>query len=224
MLNQYPTSFKLRDLLDTVIREVFLNLNCHGIGTVQEFNSEKRTVKVTLNYQKTMNVADAGGVYKELPFNHPVLMDCPVVVLGGGTAELTFPISKGDECLILFNDRDLDNWFAGNPPMPPETPRMHSFSDGVALIGLRSLARKIEGYDSERAVLRNDKAMVGVGPELIKISNDLTTLNTLISSLIQAIEQITIDVAGVGPAQGTVSPASVLALESVKEDFGGLLE
>lgn len=223
-MNKYTPQFEPRDVLDLLVREVFISLNCHGIGKVESVDYAKRTVVVSLAYQKTMNVLNTNGTYEEKPFTHPPLMDLPFLVLGGGNAELRFPIVKGDECIVFFNDRDINNWFLGSPPVPPPTARLHSFSDGIALVGLRSLARPGTAFDPLRAVLANGTTYVGVSATHVKIANATLTLNTLIASLITAIEGIIIDVNSVGPGGGTVSPASVAALEAVKTQIAGLLE
>ncbi|CAK9250669.1 unnamed protein product [Sphagnum jensenii] len=75
------------------------------------------------------------------------------------------PIAQGDQCLILFNDRSIDNWFTSGQVQPLASSRLHSFSDGIALVGLNYLnngVTKLTNYDSTRAVLRNSTTGVGV--------------------------------------------------------------
>jgi hypothetical protein len=75
----------------------------------------------------------------------PVLLDCPVLWMGGGGATLTFPIAKDDECLVIFASRCIDAWWqqgaasGPNPGRDPPDLRMHSLSDGFVLVGVKSL-------------------------------------------------------------------------------------
>jgi len=78
--------------------------------------------------------------------NYPPLIDVPVLVLGGGNGAITFPIQQGDECIILFNDRELDNWFQNGGVQTYSTSRTHDLSDGIALVGLRSLPNVLNNY------------------------------------------------------------------------------
>ena len=133
------------------------------------------------------------------------------------------PITAGDTCLVLFNDRDIDNWFQSGQVGPVATSRLHSMSDGIALVGIRSLANSIEGYDMTRAMLFNGTTQVGVSATHVKIANNLTTLNTLLQNLITTIQAITTTNAVVG-VPCTLSPASIAALTSVATQIGGLLE
>jgi len=222
--NKLPNEPSLRDLLNLHKKEIKLEFNCHAIGIVRGFDPAKQTISAQIAYKKTSFKRDkATGVYNPVLIDYPPMTDIPVVVLGGGTACLTMPIAAGDECLLLFNDRDLDNWFQSGQVGPNATARLHSFSDAVALVGLHSLAKSITTYDPVRAVLRNGQAGVGVGPTLVKIFNQTTTLNTLLALLITTIESITTTPTVPG-SPAAISPTSIAALELVKAQIAGLLE
>ena len=212
----------LRDLLNLHKKEIMLALNCHAVATVQSFNSTLQTVTATLNYQRTQNVRDSvTGIYSTVLQSYPILVDVPVLIPHGGSASLTFPVAAGDQCLILFNDRDIDNWFQGNNNSGPATTRLHSFSDGFALIGPRSMNSADASYDTTRAVLKNGSTLVGVGSSHVKIANAGTTLNTLLQTLITDLKALTVVVSG---SSGTVSPTTVAALTAVATQIGNLLE
>lgn len=173
----------LRDVLNLHTKEVMLALNCHAVGTIQSFDSSLQTAIISINYQKTVFNQNEDAIL--MPY--PLLLDCPIIVLGGGNASLTFPISQGDECLVLFNDRDIDNWFSGSSTSGPATNRLHSISDAVAIVGLHSLNHSIEGYDMTRAVLQNGSTLVGVGAALVKIANAETSLGVILQNLMTAL-------------------------------------
>ncbi len=189
--NKAPAEPSLMDLLNLFRKQLMLDFNCHHIGTIQSFDPAKQTCRATINYKKTFFQPNPKTkVYESVLLDYPILVDCPVIVLGGGTSALTFPIAAGDECLLLFNDRDIDNWFQSGQKGPVATPRLHSFSDGIALVGLRSLANSLQNYDTTRAVLRNGSTMVGVGASLVKIANNQYTLNGLLQELINEVKSL----------------------------------
>lgn len=216
----------LRDLLNLVKKEMALALNCHAIGTVQSFDAATQTATITINYKKMFDQRGVNGVYSKVLRDYPLLIDVPVIVLGGGTWRLTFPISQGDECMVLFNDRDIDNWFKSGQNTAPASTRLHDMCDGVALVGLASLKRSIEDYDETHALLQNiaGGAMVGVAASTVLIGNQTTTLNALLQNLISAVKALSINVASVAPAGGTVSPTSQAALDVIATQIAGLLE
>lgn len=196
---------ELKDALDLLKRDIFLSFNCHQVAVVQAFDPVKQTVTAQIPYKKTFyerNPVD--GTYAPVLVDYPLLVDVPAFSLGGGGFSLTLPVSAGDECLILFNDRDLDNWFSGQTGGGVASARAHSFADGLALVGIRSLPNVITGFNGSGAELRNRagtcKVTVGatavtltsgtvtVGLDLstlkVTISNGTTTLGTALTALV----------------------------------------
>lgn len=214
----------LADILIEHKRDIFLSLNCHAIATIKEFNAAKQTVKATIAYRKLIAISEK-GVPKEKLEPYPTLVDCPVIVLGGGGFHLTFPIKEGDKCLILFNDRDMDNWIAGSFDSAPPTDRAHSFADGIALVGLN----KVADFDTTRASLSHGgggKVEV-TNTDLINIANDAETLKALMQDLISAVNDLVtataaITVLSAAPGNATTAPVNVLAIQAVALTLSGI--
>lgn len=205
----------LTDLLTLFKKDIMLSLNCHAIGTVQSVDFDNQTLNAVINYKKTYFDND-----KSVLVDYPALIDCPFISLCGGNGSLTFPIEAGDQCVILFNDRDIDNWFQGaGPGGPVASARLHSLSDGLALVGLNT----ISPYDNTRVSLNNGSTSVGVGASLIRLKNATTTLAQVINGLISLLETAyTIPTVPAAPA--TLDPAFIALLESYKTTVLGLLE
>lgn len=211
----FVTDFNLTDALNLSKKDIFLSMNCHAIGTIQSFTASNQTASATIAYQKVFfRVNSTTQAYEPYLLPYPLLIDAPVICLGGGAAALTFPITAGDECLILFNDRDIDNWFASNTGGAPATARSHAFTDGFILVGIRSLSNVIENYDTANVVIQNDQAKVAIGPSLIRISNATQDLKTILVALVNAIETAT---------YGGNAIDSTVALDAVKSSLGELL-
>ena len=224
----------LKDLFDLNKKDTFLSMNCHAIGIVEEFDLSNQTVKARIAYKKTFYQKE-GKNYKEVLVDYPFLIDCPAIVISGGPFSLKMPIKRGDECLVLFNDRSIDKWFESGSVLQLDSDRLHSFSDGIVLVGLRSLARSIEGFDNEKvklgdethdlvlgageATLKSGSSVVSV-KEKIMIKNSSKNLNTLLQDLIGLIETMALN-SSMGPAMGLVNPAHFTA---IKAEIGELLE
>lgn len=159
----------LMNLLNLFKKDLLLNFNCHHIGEVQSFDATKQTAQVTISYKQTYFPSNEKTNAPRL-VDYPVLADCPVICLSGGTGALTFPIAKGDPCVVLFNDRDIDNWFSGSTTSSPETGRLHSFSDGLVLVGVRNLAGLITEYDTDSVSLRKGTTKVRVYDDKVLIT------------------------------------------------------
>lgn len=169
-LNLIPQEPSLKDLLNYYKKLTKLEINCHHIGTITSFNPTLQTAQVTINYTKTFLKVDAVGDTTITPTNYAQLIDCPVICLGGGGGAITFPIEKGDECVVLFNDRDFDNWFNGSSNAAPTTPRTHAFADAIILVGIRSLANVLTFYDSDAAAFRYKGNTVKVYEDRVEIN------------------------------------------------------
>lgn len=164
--NIVPSKVDVADLLNLFRKDLLLNLNCHHIGTIKSFDPTKQTATATINYKKSFLVPNnRTGAYETKLVDYPIPLDSPVIFLGGGLGSLTFPVTSGDECLILFNDRDMDGWFQGNNNAPVSTPRLHSFSDAIILVGLRSQPNVITDFNNDGVELR-------YGPTKITLTED----------------------------------------------------
>jgi hypothetical protein len=82
------------------------------------------------------------------------LIDVLVAFMGGGGMVATFPVSVGDEALVIFADRCIDNWFLRGGIQQPREPRAHSIADGIAFVGPRSLARSLVNLSTSTAQFR----------------------------------------------------------------------
>ena len=112
-------------------------LNCLKIATVVEFHPDDLTVTVNLLNKKTLgdnkdgtpNVRDYALIRAKVCFCNPYI---------------TFPINVGDDCLILFSDREIESWFINGDAQPVNYTRMHDLTDAFAIFGIRSIPKMIE--------------------------------------------------------------------------------
>jgi hypothetical protein len=148
------------------------------VGVIQVYNPALRTCTV----QPAVNgrALQTNGTW--LSKQMPLLTDCPVLFQGGGGVTLTFPIAKGDECLVVIASRCIDTWYqhgfsaggtadaggtlgqANLKNDPPEF-RMHNLSDGFVLAGVRSLPRAIAADPVNACLFSDDgQAQITLNP------------------------------------------------------------
>ena len=221
--NRTTSEVSLKDVLDQLKREVMLEINCHALGVVEKFDVAKQTCTVKINYLKTQLVRNTLGVYENQSFSYPILLDCPAIIMAGGASGISVPIDKGDSCIILFNDRDIDNWTTGASDSEVATGRLHSVSDGLVLLGARNSSNKIENYDNENPHMWNGETGIRVKPDKVLIENAADKLGALLRDLIDEVKAIATTNAVVG-VPCTISPASQALLEAVAIKIEGLLE
>lgn len=156
------TNADLSDVLDELKSNILKSINCVQIGEIQSFDNSNQTATIKLSIKKIQKInKDGSRVIKE----RPLLLECPVFVLQGGSAYISMPIENGDTCIVLFNDRDIDNWFIGGSSYP-NTLRLHDMSDAFALVGINNLNNVISDYLNNQITIKlddNDKIEVKNG-------------------------------------------------------------
>ena len=95
-------------------KEIFASLHCALPGIVVSFDEDSQT-----------------AVIRPAVKGMPLLRDVPVFM------PVSFDVSEGDFCLLVFADRDIDAWLESGDPEEPASGRMHSLSDGFAFVGFR---------------------------------------------------------------------------------------
>ncbi|MDQ8034972.1 hypothetical protein CEG14_15545 [Bordetella genomosp. 1] len=121
-------------------------------GIVQAFDAAAQTVSVQLAVLIPVREPDGSSV----PTQIDVLHDCPVHFPAGGNCTLTFPVTPGDECLVVFGSRCIDGWWQSGGVQAQPDRRMHDLSDGFALVGFRSQPRALGGVSTSAVQLRSD--------------------------------------------------------------------
>lgn len=127
----------LTQTLKSVSETTGKDLNCMRIGIIQDFYPDDLTVQVLIANKKDLGQNQDGSsrVQDFAPIRAKVCYCNPFE---------TFPLKQGDECLLLFSDREIESWFINGNVNQVNYPRMHSLTDAVAIVGLRSLPNMIK--------------------------------------------------------------------------------
>lgn len=247
-----PEEPSLSDVLMMQQRATMLAINCMALATIQSFDSAKQTATATINYKRTkFKELEDGTMVPEL-FDYPILLDLPCFVLTGGAFSAKMPIKKGDTCFVLFNDRAIDQWFTSGQVGGVSNPRLHSFSDGIAVVGIKALTQVLTGYVDNMVVLGDNThdLKLGVGEASLNVStsrvrvktkiniqNNSQNLYTLLNNLCTQLNSLTtqlssLTVTAVSGGLGTSGPPSNAAaitaigtqISTIATNLGGLLE
>ena len=97
--------------LQAMKKEIQRSLHCSMPGVVLSYDEISRTAEIRL----------AGE-------GLPVLKGVPVFM------PVSFEVSEGDRCLVVFANRDITRWLTGDEDAAL-SPRLHSLSDGFAFVG-----------------------------------------------------------------------------------------
>lgn len=218
----------LAALLDLHKKKIMLELNCHAVGKIRDFDSSTQTASALVNYKKTFAKRQSDGTYQKELKEYPILLDCPVISLkgNGNSCGLTMPIKPDDDCVVMFADRDIDNWYAGGNGSQLSTNRLHSLSDGIILCGVSRKNSVIENYDPDNPVLFNGETKITVKSDKVLIENSSDKLGALIRELIDEIKglQTSDTIPNGNVILQPIPAASQALLEAVAVKLEGLLE
>jgi hypothetical protein len=158
-------------LLDEQKRDVQMSIHCIKIGVIQDYDAAKQTATVSIAQKQVVRIEPDGTRILE---DYPLISKCPVVFPSGGGFTMTFPLAAGDECVLMFNDRQIDAWLVNGPGFAPTTRRVHDISDAIAFVGLRSNPRALEDVSETAVQLRSDDGtnFVEVNQNGVRVHSD----------------------------------------------------
>lgn len=176
-------------MLDALKQDILTNLNCVRPGIIQQFDPVTQTAAVLVAQKQVVDVAPDGT---RTLADYPLIFECPVVFQRGGGFVGTFPVNEGDQCVILFCDREIDNWLYSGPAQAPSSPRLHDMSDAICIVGLSNLTDPIPNFSNDAAQLRtlDGQTLVSVSATEIRLEAD--------SIVIAARQKATIGANGTG--------------------------
>lgn len=151
--NKRPVPPDQTVLLQQISYQLKLELNCAKVGIISSYNATTNTATIQL-LQNQISSTTPLDVDTIAPY--PILKNVPIYFPGGGGYTLTFPIAAGDECVVLFNDIELDNWQVNGGTTTPQSGRVHDLSDGIAFVGIRNQTRNLTDISTTTTQLRSD--------------------------------------------------------------------
>lgn len=136
----------LEEAIKAGVRAGLLDTMVSAPAIIQSFDPETQTITADIAIQRIVDGKDE---------NYTLLIDIPIIFPTVQGFHITLPIKKGDEALVVFADRCIDNWFKDGGIQKQAEHRAHHISDGFAIVGINSQSNKITGYDSDNMVIRN---------------------------------------------------------------------
>ena len=110
-------------------------INCCRVGIVDEYDAENRIAKVTIANKLTLGQNDDGSLITQ---NYAPIY-AKVLFFGWGNIGITHPISKGNEGILLFNDREIESWYISGNITELAYDRAHDKTDAIFISGLLSM-------------------------------------------------------------------------------------
>lgn len=143
-------------IMQQIISRMLLEVNTSMPGTVVDFDVATQTATITPNIRYIKN--DINGTTKKVKM--PDLSKVPCIFPYSSSTGycLTFPVQKGDQCLLIFSQRSIDNWYELSgiqDPVEKKYARSHNISDAIAIMGAITKPTAIQNWQNDSIEVRN---------------------------------------------------------------------
>jgi len=119
---------KMPDVLKIAFQSFMNNVHTCIPGTIESYDPVKKKVSVKPGIKKEL---DTGSI------SYPVITDVPVMFPCTKDSIITFPLKKGDGCLILFSETCLERYLsAAGEEVEAGDKRKFALSDAICIPGL----------------------------------------------------------------------------------------
>ena len=150
----------------------------------------------------------------------PVLSDVPVIFPRSGQFFISFPVAAGDYVLLVFNERNVDNFEASQlgSEVDPQDFRLHSLADAVAFPGYFPIAGALKEADAGNLVLGKDDGGVQVhvtpgGTVEVKLGGGTASQSAAVAEVLEtfynqfkAMYELHLHGSGMGPTGAPLPP------------------
>jgi len=137
--------YTLDGLIKTILEFSLHNLHTSIPCVVETFNSNG-TVNATPAIKRVL-------VEDNEEITLPTLSDIPIIYPSVGKYRITFPIEKGDEGMLVFSEREINQFVEKGDVTRPLMYRKHNISDAVFIPALISKGKRNNVPASEGLVL-----------------------------------------------------------------------
>ena len=180
MSNKTPSPATiLRRAINRMLRKMRVALP----GVVQDYDASTCTATVQLSCSDVDQTEDGTVAALAIPpCNH-----VPVFFQGGGGSRLTFPVKRGDECLVIFASSSVDKVLAfGGPQDPGSDARHHHLSDAVCCLVYGVSRANVKAANGSATVLEGSDVRLGdaSAQALMTVADGQQLLNALATAAI----------------------------------------
>lgn len=160
---------KMTNTLAIAMDNALANLHTMTIAKVVAVNEFTIDCKPVIN--RVVN-----GESKELT----LFSEVPPVFLHGGSDYTAEAIKAGDYALIMFTERCYERWYFGDDNEAPSEMRMHDYSDGFALVGLRP--------ESSAIPIPEERTITGVSRMGVAAPSDFMALAGMVLGELESVK------------------------------------
>lgn len=194
----------LGEVIRASIAEYLVDVHTAVPARVTSYDATKQTISCTVALRKTRELPDGSEVTEPVAELH----DVPIQFLGLGDVGITFPVPVGAPVLLLFAERSVDRWKAGDgSEVDPADVRTFHLSDAFAIPGFRPRGAKLANVPTDALTIHGD----------IKLgAHDATSFAARADQVDSALNTLKLAINGIAPGAVTSLPGTACTKVKVK--------
>lgn len=127
----------LMGVLKVLKENIFDTMCCVKIGYIDSYDYDTRVSRVIIYNKRVVGLNDKGEHILE---DYPPLY-CKTLFLGGGSNGINWDIQQGDECIVFFNDTEIETPWISGQVSDIKYGRQHNYTDAICLTGFTTLPK-----------------------------------------------------------------------------------
>lgn len=175
-------------VIERAIRRFLGDVHTISIGYIETYNAAKCEASV----QPARMAPFRNELGVRVPYKRAVIPHVPVYFPGGGGARDTWPVARGDACILLHCSGPIARWLVqGGVVDESNDLQRHNLSNTIALVGIvdfahvkaaHASARVLEATDLRLGTQTASDAVLRGDAFLSRLGTLLTAIKTAISS------------------------------------------
>ena len=127
-----------QEQIDTLVDGKTAEIHTVIPGIIEKFDPATCLADVRPALKRRFSVNGEDGETVAVKKELPVIPNVPVAFPRGGGFAITWPLKKGDPCLLLISERSIDSYIDsdGKAPVDPDDSRTHDLSDAICYPGM----------------------------------------------------------------------------------------
>lgn len=161
-----------------------MRLNTSIPGIIDSFDTATNTVSATPGIKAKYIDPETGDVSY---IQFPTITNIPLAIARGSGVRLTYPVTPGNPCTLIFSQRSIDNFILegaianpveGNNPMTSII-RCMDLTDAMCFPGIITSKDPVSDYATDAIEIRSDdgKVKVSVKQDSLTLKQDSATIS-----------------------------------------------
>lgn len=162
---------ELADVVEQIVDHQLMGMNTCMPAVIESYDPATRTCSVKPALKRKYE----NGTLVE----RPLISDVPVMFNQGGKFSITYPLKRGDDVLLIFSQRSLEQWKGSTGIVDPKDSRKFHLSDAICIPNNPRPSKNVNTADANKTLIQDDKSIIEMsedGTVVIKNGNGSITL------------------------------------------------